>query len=93
MVFLDHYYDRVDLNEETLWSGFPKDTNNYNTYIILGLHEIKNSEESFPSIKQGYEYKKLFRLTRVAATISKILEIPAPADSEGSALNSIIRND
>lgn len=71
----------------------PKGTYNRNAYVILMFHEIKNSVESFPSIRQEYEYKKLFRLTRVAATISKILGIPAPADSEGSALNSIIRND
>lgn len=35
MVFSDPYGDRVDLNEETLWSGFSKDTNNYNAYNSL----------------------------------------------------------
>ena len=35
MVFSDPGCDRLDLNEETLWSGFPKDTNNYNAYNSL----------------------------------------------------------
>jgi alpha-L-fucosidase 2 len=29
MLFSDPCRDRVDLNEETLWSGLPKDNNNY----------------------------------------------------------------
>ncbi len=35
MLFSDPYCDRVDLNEETLWSGFPEDTNNYDAYNSL----------------------------------------------------------
>ena len=35
MLFSNPYCDRVDLNEETLWSGFPKDTNNYDAHNSL----------------------------------------------------------
>ena len=40
MVFGDARKERVQLNEDTLWSGFPRDTNNYEA-----LRYLKKSRE------------------------------------------------
>jgi predicted AlkP superfamily phosphohydrolase/phosphomutase len=45
-----------------------------------------------PSLKEGYVHKNVFRLTGVAPTISRILDIPSPKNSEGGALYSALQS-
>lgn len=60
MVFGDINQERIQLNEDTLWSGFPRDTNNYEAlrYLkrvreLLADHKYVEAEQLVQSKMQG----------------------------------------
>ncbi len=59
--------------------------------IIPGGHYKGHSDMALfmgigNEFKKGYEFEKVFKLTRVASTIAQLIGIPAPANSEGAPL-------
>ncbi|MGO4545658.1 glycoside hydrolase N-terminal domain-containing protein [Paenibacillus sp. 2TAB23] len=59
MVFGDVQQERVQLNEDTLWSGFPRDTNNYEALRYLKRSRELIKEKRFVEAEQLIESRML----------------------------------
>lgn len=101
MVFGDVSKERVQLNEDTLWAGFPRDTNNYEalrylksarTYIAEGKYSEAESLVNSRMLGVNTEpYQPLGNLwiEHVGAKLSKTAEYRRELDlASGTALTS-----
>lgn len=61
MVFGDAYNERIQLNEDTLWSGFPRDTNNYEALRYLKRVRELIAEKKYVEAEQLVQSKLLGR--------------------------------